>query len=150
MSVEEPGQREDRAMPRQRELDALQIWLDWARSLSGLMGSLSRLLNAEVNLAVADLRRLLVVALLMVPLACFAWLGLSVFIAWCIYAVSGWLGLALAGFFLLQCAVLLVLTRLVRSYKKSLSLPHTRQQLQAILRDFEHGPKSADRTDQGS
>ena len=150
MSVEEPGSREDRSLPRQRELDALQLWLDWARSLSGLLGSLSRLLNAEVNLAVADLRRLLVVALLMLPLACFAWLGLSGFVAWGLYAISGWLGLALGGFFLLQCVVLLVLRRMARSYRKSLSLPHTREQLQAILRDFEHGPKSTDRTDKGS
>ncbi len=150
MSTGEPGHREDRAMPRQRELDALQIWLDWARSLSELLGSLSRLVNAEVNLAVGDLRRLLVVVLLMVPLACFAWLGLGALFAWSLYAVSGWVGLALSGFFLLQCLALFVLRQLARSYRKSLTLPHTREQLQAILRDFEHGPKSADRTGKGS
>lgn len=138
---------EGRPFPRQRDLEELQHWLDWLKSLVAVGSTLSRLANVEVSLALGDLRRLIGLSLLALPFLCFAWLGLSTLLAWSVYALTSSVGAGLAGFFLLQCLVLAVIALLVRRYKKHLALPRTREQLQSIIRDFEDGPKKPGGTD---
>lgn len=67
------------------------------------------------------------------------WLSLCVWLAWLIYAWSGSIGYALFGFFVLQAAVAWYLRMVIKTSRRTLSLPRTRQHLQELLEDLKRG-----------
>ncbi|MEQ8515450.1 MAG: hypothetical protein RIC38_07585 [Chromatocurvus sp.] len=112
----------------------LQAWLALGAQALTVVDRLSTVLRLELGLALADAKRLLLVLLAMIPLALFAWLGLCVMLAWLAYAASASVGLGLATFLALQIGTLLLLLRAARRFQRSLGLPATRRQWQALMR----------------
>ncbi|MDO8862276.1 hypothetical protein Q6D67_11230 [Haliea sp. E1-2-M8] len=110
----------------------LQAWATLLQQALATGRQLSKLLQLELKLAVADGLRLLFVRLAMVPVAVLAWLGLSVLLAWLVFLASGSVSLSLAGFVLVQLIALLLLWRAARVFQSSLGLPATRRQLRAM------------------
>ncbi len=134
--------------PSRQPVDELQAWLDWGRGLALMGDAFSRLLRAELRLALVDARRLALVTALVVPVAVFAWLGLSVLIAWLGYLASDMVVLGIATFLLVQCVALLAMRWLTRRYVRSLGLPHTRAHLRAVMEGFEqYGTQGTRRPD---
>lgn len=125
-----------------------EAWLRWLNDLRDAGAALLRLLSAELQLAGSDLRRFLLLSLLVLPVGLLAWLGLAVFVSWVVYSLSGdSLGAGFAGFFLLHFGILLVIRRLLTRYRKSLSLPVTRDYMARIVKELRRAPQGSDRAD---
>lgn len=115
--------------PLLAELKATQTWLEQA-ALAG--GALVRLAGLELRLAAGDAGRLLVLGLAMLPLVLLAWIGLSVLLAWLAFIWLGSAALAIATFIAVQLVTLAIMAALARKFARSLSLPATRRQLNAL------------------
>lgn len=92
-----------------------------------------RLVILELKLAAGDGRRLLFVALAIVPVVIFTWLGLGVLLAWLVYVVCGSVALGLVAFTAAQMSALVVLWVAARRYTRTLTLPATRRQLRSMM-----------------
>lgn len=120
--------------------DELSAWLAWLRQIGALVSALSTLATAEMRLASVDLRRLLLLSLLLFPMLIITWLGLSVFLSWLVFEQSGMAGAGLFTFFAIQAGTTLIMWRLFRKYRRNLTLPMTRRYLDEIVEDIKHGP----------
>lgn len=129
---------------RQSEIDA---WLRWLTDLREAGAALLRLLAAELRLASSDLRRFLLLCLLVLPLTLLTWLGFAVFLSWVVYALSGSLGGGFAGFFLLHVGILLIIRRQLRRYRERMSLPATRKYIGVITEGLRREPQRPDSSD---
>lgn len=136
---EEPGRS-----PQQVELEA---WLRWLADLRDAGSALLQLAAAELQLAAGDLRRFLLLSLLVLPTAFLAWLGFALFLSWAAYTVTGSLGAGFAGFFLLHFVILLVIRHLLARYRKSMGMPVTREHLGQILEELRRAPQRTDTSD---
>lgn len=125
----------------------LEDWQKWLENLREAGAALLRLASAELQLAAGDLRRFLLLSLLVLPVAILAWLGFALFLSWVAYSVSGSLGAGFAGFFLLHFFILLAIRQLMVRYRKSLSMPLTREHLGEIMEALQHEPRRADTAD---
>lgn len=120
------------AVPPQQQ--ALVIWLI---DLGHAAAALLRLAAAELQLAGSDLRRILVLGALMLPLAVFAWIGIAVWLSWVVYSLSGSAGAGLVTFPLIHVLILWFMQRQISRYRESLRLPRTRQHLKEISEVFQ-------------
>ena len=92
-------------------LDDLQVWGSWLEQVGTISADIFQLLQLELRLAISDSKRLFVLALLFVPVLILTWLGFSVLLAWQVYLLNmGW-----------------------NYYKKSLSLPLSRQHIRRFI-----------------
>jgi len=125
----------------------IKAWLDWAQQLTVAGGTLSKLALLELRLAVGDSGRLFAVGLLMLPLLFLAWIGLSVLLAWLAYLAVLSVTVALITFLLIQVVALIGLLMACKQYRKSLSLPATRRNLQNFMERARDGSPSAENRD---
>lgn len=125
----------------------LEDWQKWVEHLREAGAALLRLASAELQLAAGDLRRFLLLSLLVVPVAILAWLGFALFLSWAAYSVSGSLGAGFAGFFLLHLFMLLAIRQLMLRYRRSLSMPLTREHLGEIMEVLRREPRRTDTAD---
>lgn len=130
-----------------RQQVELEAWLRWLGDLRDAGSALLRLAAAELQLAASDVRRFLLLSLLVLPVAFLAWLGFALFLSWVAYSLTGTLGAAFAGFFLLHFAILVVIRQLLARYRKSMSLPVTREHLGGILKELQSAPQRPDTSD---
>lgn len=119
--------------PEPSELEAL---VTWGQGLAAMLGALSRLAGAELQLALGDLKRLLAIGVLVIPISAFAWLGISVLVGWWCYVASGSVSLGLVGFIAVQGLVMAAAMMMLRRFSASIRLPHTRAQWRALMHDF--------------
>lgn len=122
----------------------LQLWANWLQQLAAAGTDISRLLLLELRLAMGDSRRLLLLALLAMPVLLLAWIGVCVLLSWLIYQFSVSVTLALAGFILIQLAALAGIRAAVGYYRKSLRLPLTRKHLKSFTRGNSSESQTAD------
>lgn len=125
-----PGGETEYSAAAQREL---QAWLSLVQQVMATGSRFRTVLGLELKLALGDSRRLILVSLAMIPLLLLAWLGLSVLAGWLVYLVSHSVALGLVGFVVVQLVALLWLRRAAKVYGRSLGLPASRRQLQAIM-----------------
>ncbi len=109
-----------------------ELWMAWISETASTGSTFAELLAAEVRLALGDAGRLLMLALLSLPVVLLAWLGLTSLIAWLLGSASDSVSVGLLAFLLQQCTLLAVMGWLWKRYKRSLSLPLTRQHWQAF------------------
>lgn len=119
--------------PQDSHDEPLDIWSDWIKQATEAGSNLAELFSLEIKLAVSDAGRMLCLLLLALPIALLAWLSLSGLLAWIVVDYSSSVTLGLAAFLLLQLGVLLSLRLLWKRYKRSLSLPLTREHLQSFM-----------------
>jgi hypothetical protein len=110
-----------------------QAWVALLQQVIATGGKLSTVLSLELRLALADGRRLVMVTLAMIPLLLLMWLGLSVLVGWLVFVQSQSVALGIVGFVLMQLLTQLLLLRAARVYRRSLGLPASRRQLQAMM-----------------
>jgi len=132
MTDESTGPSRSGAVPPQQQ--ALVIWLN---DLGHAAAALLRLAAAELQLAGSDLRRIVVLCVLALPLAVFAWIGLVVWLSWVVYSLSGSAGAGLAAFPLIHVLVLWFMQRQLAKYRESLRMPRTTQHLKEIAEVFQ-------------
>ncbi|PRB84295.1 phage holin family protein [Pseudomonas sp. MYb185] len=137
------GGQEQHRQPLIAELKSSLEWLEHA-ALAG--GDLVRLAGLELKLAAGDSGRLLVLGLAMLPIALLAWVGLSVLLAWLVFAWIGSQALAIVTFILVQVVALGVMVAYCRKFAKSLSFPATNRQLKT-LKEQVNGAQDAGKSD---
>lgn len=131
-------------LKRQQEIDA---WLRWLADLRDAGSALLRLLAAELQLATSDLKRFLLLSLLVLPLAVLAWLGLALFLSWIVYVMTGSIGGGFAGFFVLHASLLLLISRQLKRYKQGMTLPETRKYIGVFREELRRAPQGTNSTD---
>lgn len=87
------------------------------------------LLGAELQLAVSDAIRLIMLSKIFTQLVIYCWLGFSVFASWVVYDFSDYGPWSALTFTVLQVMALLAARLVIRKLKHSLTLPMTRAQL---------------------
>lgn len=125
--------QKSRPRPEPSELETL---ISWGQGMVAMLGALSRLAGAELQLALGDLKRLLAIGVLVIPVSVFAWLGVSALIGWWCYVASGSVSVGLLGFIASQGLVMAAAMIMLRRFSASIRLPHTRAQWRALMQDF--------------
>ncbi len=108
-------------------------WLQLARLTSEVGSDFSKLLLLELKLAASSLGRIIVLALLCLPLLVLAWIALAAFPAALIAQWSGQVSLGVLTFLCIQLAALGLIVMAAKRYRRNLSLPNSRRQLQYLV-----------------
>lgn len=114
------------------EADVAQT-LKLGEQLMDFAGGVMDLAHAEALLAVSSLPKLLMLWLIMMPIILLTWCSFSVLIAWGAVALSGELGAGVLTFFLLQVLLLLTCRLLFVKYRRRMTFPHTRAQIDSFI-----------------
>jgi uncharacterized membrane protein YqjE len=114
--------------------------IDWLQSLAVMAAALVRLAIAELSLAKEDAGRLLVSSLLMIPLLALLWIALTTLAGWIVFAQTASVTLALAVFAAIQLLAVIFLLNRIKTYRRSQTLPATREQVLAILDEIRRSP----------
>ena len=113
------------------EIDLLIAWLQHTVSISAEIFDLFQL---EVRLAVTDVKRLILLAKLVVPMLILTWISFSALLSWHIYLLNASVSQGLLFLCLFQFFGLLVISISWKYYQKSLSLPLTRQHIRQLIK----------------
>lgn len=117
---------------RSDQLEEMQLWASWLQQAATISTDIFQLAQLELRLAISDSKRLLVLALLFVPILVLVWVSCTVLLAWLVYLVNSSTTQGLLAFFISQILALLGICLGWGHYKKSLSLPLTRQHIQQL------------------
>ena len=94
---------------------------------------ISTLLGQELLLALGDSIRIAVLGRTLIHLAALAWLGFAILVSWIVFDAAGSGPLAALTFLSLQVAAALLVLWMIRRYSASLTLPRTRDHIEALL-----------------
>ncbi|MFT6987433.1 MAG: hypothetical protein ACJAT7_003288 [Psychromonas sp.] len=128
----DPANPHDKA-EQSEPLDELQMWTGWLQQSAAIGTDILQLLQLELRLAITDSKRLLVVALLFIPLLMLTWIGFTALLAWLVYLLNTSITQGLLTFFISQALGLMGICMSWKYYKKSFSLPLTREHIQNII-----------------
>jgi uncharacterized membrane protein YqjE len=132
MSGNSESANSDNNPEKSEQLDELQLWAGWLQQAAAIGSDIFQLVQLELRLAISDSKRLLLLALLFVPILILVWISLTVLLAWGVYLLNTSATYALLTFFLSQVLALLGICWGCWHYKKSLSLPLTREHIQQL------------------
>jgi uncharacterized membrane protein YqjE len=119
----------------------------WLRQLSAAGGELATLLRLEWQLTLGDARRMLLLALLLVPLMLFTWLLFNLLLGWLIWQASGQVAVALLGVLALHVLGIALLLRQLKRYRESLGFRRTQAHLKRLMQGAAHETSTADSRD---
>jgi hypothetical protein len=124
----------DKASPddkayKTEQLEQLQLWTRWLEQVGTLSSDIFQLLQLELRLAISDSKRLLILALLFVPMLMLTWISFSFLLAWQVYLLNMSVTQGLLACCMIQFLGLVGIAMGWNFYKKSLSLPQTRQNI---------------------
>lgn len=114
-------------------LDQLQVWASWLEQARTISADIFQLVQLELRLAISDSKRLFILALLFVPMLMLTWIGFSALLAWQVYLVNMSVTQGLLAFCIIQFLGLVGIVMSWNYYKKSLSLPLTRQNIRQLM-----------------
>lgn len=115
------------------QLDALQVWTDWLQQSATVGADIVHLLQLELQLAIKDSKRLLLLALIFIPVLILTWIGFTLLLAWLVYLLDTSVTQGLLAFFIVQLGALSIILMSWKHYKKSLSLPLTTAQISKLV-----------------
>jgi tetrahydromethanopterin S-methyltransferase subunit E len=115
-------------------LDTLSLWTAWLHEASGTGSEIAGLFQLELKLALANLGRMILLAISVLPLVLILWIGATATIAWAVYEMTDVAVSAFIAFTLIQLAALLSIAIAWNAYRKRLTLPMTRKQLHMFMR----------------
>jgi len=113
--------------------DEIATWIAWLDQALDAGIDIAQLLQLEIRLAVGDLRRMLVLFLVALPMFLLTWISFVSLVAWLASEYFESVAAGLLTFLGIQIIVLIGLRFFWNRYKRSLRLPLTRQHLQAFL-----------------
>lgn len=103
-----------------------------------VIGGIIDLARVEAELAIRTFPKVLMLWLLMMPIILLTWCAFSALIAWAVYAASGEVGAGMLVFFVLQALLLLTCRWLYTRYRKTMTLPYTREHIDRLVRRAQH------------
>ncbi|HEC60392.1 hypothetical protein LCGC14_1517910 [marine sediment metagenome] len=130
-----PDNKTEKAEP----LDILEVWASWLEQAKTISADVFELALLELRLAIDDSKRLFLLGLLFLPLLMLTWISMSALIAWQIYLFNMSVTQGLLAFCIIQLLALVGIIISCNYYKRSLSLPLTRQNIRQFI-----GKKNSD------
>ncbi len=124
--------------------EEVQAWIDWFKHAASAGSDLAKLAKMELSLALGDTKRIVLLALVALPLVVLAWMGLSVMVAWSVYLPSQSVSGAIAAFIAVQVIPLLLIAQSIKRYRQSWSFAATREHLKAFKEGAESAAKTTD------
>ncbi|MBA6413414.1 hypothetical protein H2508_09870 [Parahaliea sp. F7430] len=126
---------EDRPSPQSEESaqGSEQEWLRLAQLAAETGSDVAQLMALELRLAMANLGRMVVLAVAFLPLLILLWLGFSVLASWVLYQSSDSVTWAIVLFLTIQGLALWGVYSSWMRYRRTLSLPQTRKHLQYLV-----------------
>lgn len=115
--------------------EAMSTWSEWIKQATDAGSNLAELFALEIKLALGDARRMVGLLIIALPVLLLAWTSFSGLISWLVGDYSSSVAFGLLTFLLLQLMALLSMRLLWRHYKRSLTLPLTREHLRAFIGD---------------
>lgn len=130
--------RSDTACPddkteKTEPLDKIEVWARWLEQAKTISGDIVQLAQLELRLAISDSKRLIILALLFIPLLMLTWIGFSILLGWQVYLLNMSVTQGLLAFCIIQILGLAVIVISWNHYKKSLTLPLTRQNIRQFI-----------------
>ncbi len=119
------------------ETDVAQT-LKLGEQLVDFAGGVVDLARAEALLALNSLPKVVMLWLIMMPVILLTWCSFSVLIAWGAVALSGELGLGILMFFLLQALLLVICRLLFVKYRRRMTFPCTRAQIDNFIQEAKY------------
>lgn len=114
-------------------LDEMNALMGWLQSAASTGSEIFDLFKLEVRLAVTDVKRLILLSKLLVPMLVLAWMSLSAVLAWHVYLLNISVSQGLLFLCCLQFLGLFGVTFGLKYYQKSLTLPLTRQHIRRFV-----------------
>lgn len=127
------------------EADVKQT-LQLGEEFVGFIAGVVDLARVEALLAIRTLPNIMMLWLLMMPIMLLTWCAFSVLMAWIVFEASQQIGLGMLIFFLQQVLLLFVCRLLYVKYRKRMTLPYTRAQIDNFVRSTQHGFSSRGET----
>lgn len=124
--------------------DEVQAWIEWFKHAASAGTDLAKLAKMELSLALGDTKRMVILALVAVPLMILAWVGLSVMVGWWVFLPSGSVAGAIGAFIAVQVIPLLWIGWSIKRYRESWSFAATREHLKAFKEGAESAAKTTD------
>lgn len=118
-------------------LDDVGVLMELLQSAAATGSDIIGLLQLELRLAVIDIKRLLLLAKLFIPMLVLSWMSLSSVLAWHVYLLNASISQGLWFLCIFQFLGLLCIGVGLKTYQKSLTLPLTRQHIRQILKGKE-------------
>lgn len=110
-------------------LDEIKLLIDWLQQAAATSSDILDLFQLEVQLAVSDIKRLILLAKLFVPMLMLTWISFSAVLTWHVYLLNESVSQGLLFSCFLQFLGLLAISMGWKHYQKSLTLPLTRQHI---------------------
>ena len=117
--------------PEPGDENEIQAWLEWFKHAASAGGDLAKLARMELSLALGDTKRIVLLALIAVPLLVLTWLGLSVLAAWLVFVPTQAITAAIGVFIAVQVIPLLIIGLSIKRYRKSWEFATTREHFKA-------------------
>ena len=114
-------------------LDEINVLMGWLQEAASTSSEIFDLFQLEVRLAVIDIKRLILLTRLFVPMLVLAWMSLSAVLMWSVYLLNTSVLQGLLFLCVLQFAGLFGIAIGLKYYQKSLSLPLTRQHIRQFI-----------------
>ena len=130
--IENPDNQPEDAV-QSEQLNELQVWADWLQKSTAIGRDILQLLQLELRLAITDSKRLFILALVFIPILMLTWISFTLLLAWMVYLLNTSIMQGLLTFFISQTLALLGICTSWKYYKKSLSLPLTREHIKHIV-----------------
>ena len=124
--------------------DEIQAWAEWLKHAASAGSDLAKLAAMELRLALGDTKRIILLALVAVPLLLLTWIGFSVMVAWLVYLPTQLVVAAIAAFLVVQLIPLALIWWSIKRYGKSWSFTATREHVKAFKEGAESAAKTTD------
>jgi uncharacterized membrane protein YqjE len=115
-------------------VDEINLLMSWLQQAASTSSELFDLFQLEVQLAVTDIKRLIILAKLFVPMLMLSWISLSALLTWYVYSLHASVSQGLLFLCAFQFLGLLGIVIGWKYYQKSLTLPLTRQHIRQIIK----------------
>ena len=113
-----------------------EIWKARLQQVEAIAADFMKLLQLELSLALGSAKRIMILALAILPLLLLTWIAFSCLIAWLVYQYSHSQGWGIFAFLMVQLLALYLIRLAWKHYQKDLSLPLTRQHMQNFYRSI--------------
>lgn len=114
-------------------LDEASVFMAWLQSAATTGSDIVDLFQLELRLAITDVKRLMLLAKLLMPILVLAWMCLSSVLSWHVYLLNSSVTQGLWFLCILQFLALLMIVIGLKVYQKNLTLPLTRRHIKQFI-----------------
>ncbi len=120
--------------------DEMNVLMAWLQSVASTGSEIVDLFQLELRLAITDVKRLIVLIKLLLPMLILAWISLSAVLSWHVYLLNTSVSQGLWCLCILQFLGLFGIAMGLKKHQRSLTLPLTRQHIRTFVEGQKREP----------